>query len=302
MGRSFGVEFEFAAHHNQNDQARIADQYGIELYPRPYGHSDGRQWEAKTDSTARHAEGGAGYEIASRALHGDAGLKELEFYCTVLTRMAKANNWKVHKGCGFHVHIDTSDYSMDDLRRLVRMVMHYESAFFCLNAPSRIGNNYTRSVRGMELENYEILAGLRGEDTDSTRRELLNSIARRRDHFRYFGMNLTHFIVSGRIEFRYGSGTLNARKAAGWVNLLVSLVEKAKNADRVRVNPQVEGEGAQTIRQRKEALRRGMSNLRAIDMTYRVGVAHKTIEERFEKFGNNLGSPDATPAYRVRGF
>lgn len=293
--RNFGIEVEFNTTRCGDDihtVGTLMENKGLVFINRAnYGHSDGVAWELKTDSSA-------GLEVASRVLNGNAGLQELEWYIQALDELRDQRGWKITRQCGFHVHIDLSDFSAEDFRRLVLMTIFYEPLFYAVHPDSRLADpschQFTRSIRNNSEFLY--LAGL-GETYRPNK--IQSILERHRDSYpnRYFGLNIKNFITKGTVEFRYGGGTLNPNKVLGWSIFLLGFVEKVKASQRLRVPI---GRGEWSLKNMKDRARKYLSSLKNVGLTYRVKTAHKNLDERFEKFTVRRNRADHVPN-AVRG-
>lgn len=290
MERIFGVEFEFATHQDNMSIIRALETRGLPIKNvNSYRRTSGAAWELKTDSSAGgNSNHGRGWEIASRTLKGNDGLKEVEWYVSAMNSLRNDNGWRVNRCCGVHVHFDLSDFNYDDLKNLIRLVMYHEKLIFGINPVSRQSTTYCRKIQGDG--DYEYLAGMNGATDPERVRTILDRI--HRHDSRYYGLNLVRFITHKRIEFRYGGATLSSKKAVAWVLFLMGIVEKAKGTQRSRIDPR---NNTKTLKERKNEARRYMSNLRSNGIQHGLSTAHSTIEERFEKFSASVA--DMVPEY-----
>ena len=214
LNRKFGIELEFASRAGIRAAGTAIEQAGLELTNQNgwAGHQhENADWQLKTDSTA-------GLELISRVLQGEAGLREVREKVAIMDGLQDdaSLGFRITSHCGFHVHIDTSDFSWKELQSLVKMVLKYEDVIFGMQPASRTSSSYTRSVRNDE---YSALASTKSERT-------FQRILARLD--RCHGLNLINFLTQGTIEFRYAAGTLNADKVTAWITFLIGLVETAK--------------------------------------------------------------------------
>ena len=287
MARRFGIEMEFSTNKSSYEIATALATKGLEIQNvGGYGHSSGHLWELKTDSSASHPNHGRGYELASRILEGDQGLKEVDWYAKALNNLRNEHDFKVNRQCGIHLHVDVSDFTEQQFRNLIRLVMYFEPVIFGINPPSRKGNRYCKAIQGQQR--FEELAGMHGDLTPEQVRQSLEVVARDR----YFGLNVTKYMTQGRIEFRYGAASLNPKKILGWVSVLLAIVEKAKSMTRCRFEP---NNNTKTLSERKDDLRRILGTLRQNGITYKVALAPSVLDERFDTFSQSVG--DQVPVY-----
>lgn len=198
--------------------ARIGSE--TEVREMAYGHSDGRTWDAKTDSSC-------GYEVASPAIRLDAEghNAELAAVCDVLGRTAKVTN-----ACGLHVHVDVSDLSFVQFKRLLVLWARYEPFFFSLVPASRRGNHYCPAFRShswTENNQHSWNAEAFARAMQATDQRALQ--ARLSGLMNRGALNLNNYWMSGRVEFRLHSGTVDYTKIRTWAMWLLALVAKAKD-------------------------------------------------------------------------
>lgn len=198
-----------------------------------YGHSDGRSWDVKTDSSC-------GYEVASPAIRLDADGHHaaLKAVCDALTAKSR-----VSRQCGMHVHVDVSDLTTDEFQRFLALYLRYEPFLFSLVAESRRNNHYCRPVRavewtrnepGFDATTWERVMRARTPDA------LRSAMAQVRCvNDRYHALNLTHYWRTGRIEFRLHHGTTSYNKVRGFVMWLLAMVARAKATHLPAVRKQV---------------------------------------------------------------
>jgi len=290
MARKFGIEMEFSSNDTMAAIENGMASKGLEVRNvGGYGHSNGHYWELKTDSSATHQNHGRGYEIASRVLEGDEGLKEIEWYAKAMNNLRSAHGLKVNRKCGIHFHVDISDFSEQQFKNLVLLVMYFEPVLWGINPPSRRENQYCRPVQGND--GFEYLAGMRGPCTPEQIRRILEGQSGS-SYNRYFGLNITRYLTYGRIEFRYGGASLNPKKILGWVSVLLAIVEKAKTMQRCRLDPK---DNTKTLEQRKNELRKLIGGLRREGLTHKVSTAPSVLDERFNTFSE--ATADQVPAY-----
>lgn len=184
-----------------------------------YYHSNGETWDVKTDSSCA-------WEVASRAMtmDGEAQCAEL---AGVMTELA-ALNPVVNRQCGLHVHVEVTDYDWQALRSLMILYARYEPFFFSLCPTSRTTNGYCSPTRKATWNGEDgprwtqVEAMFRAAHTEPAFRRALDSMEIRG------ALNTANFFRGRRIEFRLGGGTMQYEKVRRWVQLLLTLVQRAK--------------------------------------------------------------------------
>lgn len=208
--RTFGVEIEALAPDDVPLAAIIRDLEceGIECQYAGYTHQTTPYWKIVTDYSVC-GRGKMGFELVSPKLQGAEGLQQVRVVCEVLQRQGVT----VNKTCGLHVHHDAHDYKEQHFVNLFNLYAHAEKALDSVVAKSRRENNgpYCLSLKGR---------------TVSTLRT-----------GRYYKLNLSAFTRHGTVEVRHHQGTVEAEKIVAWVILTQGLVERAKRAVKVHLDP-----------------------------------------------------------------
>lgn len=204
---TFGVEIETVA------PATLMATAGLRLGPRhrgiqvPYLPAG---WRAEADGSIR-CQNDLPCEIVSPVLQGDAGLRQV---IEVLKTLV-ANGHHVNASCGVHVHVGWKrDWPAAALARLVTIVAYLERGLYAITGTtSRERGHYCRSVR--RYGNFK-----------AAKPQL--------DVNRYHALNLQNLATGSKatVEFRVFSGSLNAIKICGWIQVCLGLVERALNGRR----------------------------------------------------------------------
>lgn len=213
MNRSFGIELEIAGINHQT-ALTVLRAIGIAVQDESYNHTTRAHWKLVEDSSVR-----GGFEVVSPVLHGEEGIEEAMAVAEALSDAGAT----VNRSCGFHVHFDASDLTVNDVKTIVRRYADHETEIDAIMPPSRRGSNntYCRSLSGIPFErfmrsfNITELASVMGS--------------------RYYKVNLMSFQRHGTIEFRQHSGTINANKIANWVRFLGQFIDIHRQAPSVRL-------------------------------------------------------------------
>lgn len=199
----FGVEIETIASDDavRNHGLRIgAYRHGIQVPYLPPG------WTAEADGSIDASGGGHRCEIVSPILQGAAGLAQV----VEVIKILNDKNHRVNSSCGIHVHANwRREWPSEALARLVTMVAYVEKGLYAITGTK---------------------ARERGRFCNGVRRHGTVGIARRNlSRLRYHVLNLSNLAhgTKDTVEFRAWSGSLNAIKVAGWVQVCLGLVERA---------------------------------------------------------------------------
>lgn len=192
-----------------------------------YSHNAGDVWETKTD-------GSCGYEVTSPAimLDDEGDNASLRAVCDSLKTLAP----QINRQCGLHVHIEVRDFNWDDMRRLLALWSRYEPFFFEMLPASRRGNQYCMPIRKSTWAgptNMGTWSAVSAAIDATTEREFQRL---RGAYGRYHTLNLDNFWMSGRIEFRLHSGTVDYVKIRNWTKLLLALVARVKQPNLPRIS------------------------------------------------------------------
>ncbi|NLF29472.1 MAG: hypothetical protein GX591_01140 [Planctomycetes bacterium] len=205
---TFGIEIETVAPESalQNDGLQIGSYHrGIQVPYLPQG------WRAERDGSIRCTNGGHPCEIVSPVLRGAEGLAQV----AEVVRTLEAKGHRVNVSCGVHVHVGWKrDLPAEALARLVTIVAYCERGLYAITG-----------TKNRERGTY--CGGVRKYGNDKDAKPAL-------DRNRYHALNLTN-LASGRcetVEFRVFSGSLNATKVCGWIQVCLGLVERAINGRR----------------------------------------------------------------------
>lgn len=211
MERKFGIELEIAGI-AQDLAINALSAAGINAKAEGYNHTTRRHWKLVSDSSVR-----GGFEVVSPVLEGEAGIAEAMAVAEALSD-AGAN---VNRTCGFHVHFDISDLSLENVKTVVRRYCAHEAEIDAIMPPSRRGNS-NQYCKGIPAERLAAMLNA------SSIQEMAMA-----QGSRYYKVNLQAFLRHGTIEFRQHSGTCSATKIANWLRFLAAFIDASKVAGTV---------------------------------------------------------------------
>lgn len=205
---TFGVEIETVAPVSAiRDHGLEVGGYhrGIQVPYLPEG------WRAERDGSIQTPPNHYPCEIVSPVLKGAEGLAQV---AAVLKKLEEMGH-KVNASCGVHVHVGWSrNLPADALARLVCITSYVERGLYAITGTkNRERGTYCGGVRKY------------GNAKDAKTRM---------DYQRYHVLNLTNLSYGTRetVEFRAFSGSTNATKVCGWIQVCLGLVERAINGKR----------------------------------------------------------------------
>lgn len=211
--RKFGIELEIVGI-NGRDAAAALRRAGFACQFEGYNHDDHADgaWKVVTDGSIE----GIGCEVVSPILHGTDGLDEACLVAGILADKGATAN----RSCGFHVHFDASEMTVEQLRAIVNRYAAFEEQIDRFLPPSRRANNnrFCKSLSALTPFAREAMQNAR------TIRQLAQA---QNGGDRYFKVNLQSLLRHHTIEFRQHSGTCDAWKIRNWVLFLDGFVTKA---------------------------------------------------------------------------
>lgn len=166
-------------------------------------------WKAERDGSINASYGRKPCEFVSPILKGEDGLR------SVMTAVdaIRERGGKVNKSCGIHVTVTFPATNAPALARLIHLIANHEKAIWASTGTKRRETNYYCK----KIKSY-------GNERDAKRHCEAD---------RYHLLNLTHLARGrNRIEIRAFSGSLNATKIAGYIMLVLGLVEAALKSSR----------------------------------------------------------------------
>jgi hypothetical protein len=209
FNRRFGVEFE-AYNVDKTTLNRALNSAGINCEIEGYNHMTRRHWKIVNDGSLI---GNNTFELVSPILVGEAGLRELEIVCRVLTECGA----KVNKSCGTHIHFDAVGFDLNTWKRIYINYFRLENTIDGFMPRSRRTNTFCESLKNIHRFEPKI-------ESCTT----LNEIASVFSHRRYYKINPVSYARHNTCEFRQHSGTVEYIKISNWIKFLNNLVEYSK--------------------------------------------------------------------------
>jgi len=201
---TFGVEIETTCPRNNKLHIGSYHSTGIQVPYLPEG------WVAKSDGSIRVDKAGhVAVEIVSPILRGEAGIIQV----IEVIRILKEKGHAVNSSCGVHCHVGFKGRSAQELTKLINTAAYLEKGMYAITGTkSREHGSYCGSVK-----------------------EHRNAHAFKSAGRRYKLLNINNLMPGGKgtVEFRCFSGSLNATKIVGWIQVSLGVVEKALTAKRL---------------------------------------------------------------------
>ena len=235
--RRFGVEFEMSndltrkrishAISSMSDRSVKVSRYALS--------SKNNYWHVKSDSSCgpRGVDGPCGIEVATYICSGSCDAHHVSRTMGAVKKLGAT----VNEHCGLHVHVDVSDFSEDDIGRMLLFWVAIERVLTCAMPPTRHNNKYCKTLTSVYDEFFlEWLYRLHGAGSIAKIFKPCNDLfmdnaAKRRT------INVVNFYkVLDRdseprktVEFRWAEGSLRPLDIRCWVFLFVSFIDNVKS-------------------------------------------------------------------------
>ena len=241
--RKFGIELELTSsndHSAQDVVDTVRSLTVVDVKDMTHSYSLAKAsyyvWKLVSDSSIvchRDMPDCNKFEIVSRILRGGEGLAECH---RVVRAVQSVQSITINKTMGFHVHVDASSLTCQQLVRLCQNFVSFEEAIDAFMPRSRKGNDneFCRSNKSAIIEG-------RMPDLNRVRHSRLASCRTKKelaqvmnpDGNRYFKLNLQNLGRGGKkntVEFRQHSATSNAEKVNRWVRFCVAMVQNSADS------------------------------------------------------------------------
>jgi len=212
--RKIGIELEFS------DELANTSYDELENKIKTIVHANGQSF-SRSEHNARWTLKGehCGYELTSPAM--EATQENFQKIHNVVDQTRQIFNGRnvIRRNCGFHVHLDISDYTRNEHHRsLINLFRCYEPCLLSILPASRTGNDYVRRLGRM--------SGL----SDLARsNNILENVSRYDLNDHMLALNYSRYNSSRKtVEVRYAAGTMKPRKVVNWTRLMAFIAEAAK--------------------------------------------------------------------------
>lgn len=267
--RRFGVELEARPTMSFQRMASLISSTGepVRNLGGAYEHTrNNMDWVVKGDASCGDSTNHWGLEVCSPVLLGVSGLTRLGTVMgKVVAYSTRYNKLLLSERCGLHVHVDVSDYTKSDLRKLVLLYLRFEKTIYNLVNFSRRDRSYCHTWANIPAPStvpygiHQMLAaqgklgGTTGYhhlkvahffDVAKTSEEIKELYVALFSNYmgssrvglpRNLGLNLANFWNYGTVEFRMHEGTWDKNVVTQWITLLVAFCQVAKDLRSVRV-------------------------------------------------------------------
>lgn len=290
--RCFGVEIEVGKEIGRDTIIDFikyrTNRFVKKSYYRPTINN--HYWDVKHDGScgSKFVNGinEGGYEINSYKASGVNDMKEIAWMISNLKKI----NVKVNNNCGFHLHVEVSDYDSENIGVLLNNWIFVENMIFSCVPNKRKSNKYCQKLGSQPLDAKEDLK--KAIDfwnyykpktialTNTDRKKALNII-----NF-YRSISLKKFNRK-TVEFRFMESTLCEKNIKNWIRFLVNFVEFCKNRNKLLFNRGLIRENIITVEDFLEVVGLG-SNLRGFTLSEGLTETRKWVLQRLARHGENL--------------
>lgn len=153
----------------------------------------------------------------------------LEDIIIKVSKLLKANKFKVDERCGAHIHLSTDDMNSEQIINALDWYLNFEDVLFCMVPSQRRNNKFCCSIR----RKYVPAQFTELKSNDSFKRfteDRKKSAVSDRWHTngaKFNGVNFGYHFHEGHIEVRYHSGTIESKKILEWIQVHMSILEMA---------------------------------------------------------------------------
>ncbi len=237
--RNFGVELEVGNEYPRSFISSVIKnttrmKVNISNYTQSVNNA---YWVVKTDASCgkkikTNGINEGGYEIASFVASGIDDVNKI----SNVARSLKKSGVRANNNCGYHIHINTSDFSEEDMGRLISYWILIEDIFFNMVPFRRTVNRYCKKVKIKNNTYQKALQVIKDSNKiwEMYRPKTFNI---RHPNEKRYSLNLLNFYAASKtkfkrktIEFRFPEGTLCHETVKNFIFLFLSFVENMKIA------------------------------------------------------------------------
>ena len=169
-----------------------------------------------------------GVEFIGEPMNGDKLYNSIDALSQYLRNAGAVTT----KNCGLHIHVNAMDLYHQELKGVLYVARKIEPLLYAMQPDSRRRSNWCREMRlskqGIDSIDSNDSFVDSWYDGDASTEKYHDS--------RYHGLNLHARVYLGTVEFRYHTGTINARKMRCWAEICTAIVDTGAYLSRFSKN------------------------------------------------------------------
>lgn len=227
-------EFYFVYHEDAKIEMPYNRLFGVELETETKRRVNAGDFIKSEDDGSIN-----GYEHVTRKLMGEVDLANLKRFCEEATK----DGIEVDGKCGYHLHLDASDFSLKHFNSLLALYSKFETVFYRMLPASRLLGNWCKPLAYRPLGKSQTMDNLESKFYKTKDKEVRKRAKSQKssDH-RYMGLNLHSYFYRqqefgrGSVELRYHSGTMDSAKVINWIYIHQFMFDLAFNLTTKKVD------------------------------------------------------------------
>jgi len=235
--RNFGVELEVGNEYPRSFISNVIKnstnmKVNISNYTQSVNNS---HWVVKTDASCgrRIRSNGineGGYEIASYVASGIDDINKI----SKVAHDLKKGGVRANNNCGYHIHVNVSDFNEEEMGRLISYWLLIEDVFFNMVPFRRTVNRYCKKIK-IKNNVYEKALKVIKNSLKIWEMYKPKTINIRNPSEKRYSLNLLNFYAASKtkfkrktIEFRFPEGTLCHETIKNFIFIFLNFVENMK--------------------------------------------------------------------------
>ena len=170
-------------------------------------------WDATSDGSLNNG----GVEFISSPMNGDKLYNSID----ALSLHLRNTDAMVSRSCGLHVHVNAMDLYHQELKGVLYVARKVEPLLYAMQPEKRRESHWCKKMR-LSKRGIDVI------DSDDSFVDMWydgNASTEKYHDSRYHGLNLHARVYLGTVEFRYHTGTMNARKMRSWAEICTAIVD-----------------------------------------------------------------------------
>jgi len=236
--RNFGVELEVGNEYPRSFISNIIkNSTNMKVNISNYVQSvNNTCWVVKTDASCgkkikSNGMNEGGYEIASFVASGITDIEKI----SKVAHFLKKGGVRANNNCGFHIHVNASDFNEEEMGRLISYWILIEDIFFNMVPFRRTVNRYCKKMKIKNNIYKEAMSAIKDSKKiwEMYKPKTINI---RSPNEKRYSLNLLNFYAASKtkfkrktIEFRFPEGTLCQETIKNFIFILLNFTENMKS-------------------------------------------------------------------------